>query len=144
MAVRKEIEFYWPYDQKMHTVKINTDNDSIDLDELIETINSFTKDNEEECKRIYYLGVALTGSIPGGNAFLKGWLARSLREGLESKSGKWKIQHDASEIPESQLRSWIAKSCREFAEWVENTENFKAQNAPILTGTGNDGTELFK
>lgn len=141
---RREIEFFWPQDGKMHKVRICTEGEDLNLDELVETINAFIEDNTEECKRIYYLGVAMSGSVTGGNAFLKGWLARSLREGLETKSGKWKIQHDSEEIPESQLRSWIAKSCREFADWVEDSDNFKAKNTPILTGTGNDGTELFK
>lgn len=139
-----EIKYYWPYDGKMHTISIGTDGDDLNLDEILKIVKDIIDEKKEECEKIYNLGISLTGSVAGGRGFTFGWLTRSIRDGIEEKVGKWKIKHEAMQVPESEIQEYIANQLEEMAVWIRESENFKAKDAPILAGGGtDDGTDLF-
>lgn len=140
----KELKWFDPYDRKMHKCKVMVDNDdNLDLSELLDSIDEVRDNNEEQCKKIMWLGVALTGSSPGGRCFLDGWLARSLRDKFEEKYGKWNIVHESEQPDPAELKKHFVKLLRTTADKIESDEDFNSNNAPIVRNRGN-GTELFE
>lgn len=141
---RKEIKWYWPYTGKMHTVKIESEGEALNLDDLMKKVREIVDQKHETCESIYYLGVALTGSASGASGFLNGWLARTLKATMEEKYGEWKIKHEGTEIPKSEVQQFMAKELRKIADWIEKDDEFEREDAPLLTGGGCSGSEQFK
>lgn len=138
----REIKWFNPFDRKMHTVRIDNGTDEgLDIHEVLDSMDEVAKSKEEECKRIYFLGVAVTGSVGGGRGFLDGWLMRSLRDTYETKSGKWSILHDTEQLSNEELRSHFVRMLRDAADRIETEDDFDPKNAPVVKR--DDGTELF-
>jgi len=139
----KEIRWFNPFDKKMHTCRINIGEEDLDLNEVLDTMDSVAKNNEDKCKQIYYLGIAITGSNPGARGFLDGWLIRSLKEGFEASRGKWNIQHETEKLENAEIKSHFIKMLREAADKLELDNDFDPKNAPVVKNR-DDGTELFE
>ena len=138
-----EIKWFSPYDKKMHAVRIdNGSEDGLDFNLVIDTMDSVVKSQEDECRKIYQLGLALTGNPSGARGFLDGWLCRSLKPTFEEKHGKWTIQHETEKLSNAEIKNHIVEMLRETADKLENDEDFDAKNAPIVQSRDN-GTELF-
>lgn len=134
----KELKWYW-VDGKMHTVKVEAEDDLLDLKELRKECLKIAEEREELCKKIYYLGISLTGSGEGGWGFLMGWLMRSVKG-----ETSWAIDHLDEEIPEEELREHLAEMMEEAAKAIrEGKDGDKPKSMTPMMG-GNDGTELFK
>lgn len=139
----REIKWFNPFDRKMHSVRIDNGTDEgLDIYEVLDSMDEVSKSKEEECKKIYYLGVAVTGSVGGGRGFLDGWLMRSLRDHFEQQSGKWNVLHETEQLSNEELKSHFVEMLRETADKIENEEDFNPKNAPIVKR--DDGTELFE
>lgn len=133
----KEIKWYWA-DGKMHTLSVEVEGEKISLKELYETCKKTTKDMEEKCKDISYLGVTLTGTEEAAIGFLMGWLVRSIKA-----NNKWQIIHVAEDVPEEDIREHLACMFEEGARLIrENTDGSKPKAMSPLVG-GTDGTEMF-
>lgn len=146
MQDKMEFSWYWPYDNKVHTIKIITDNDEIDIPELIKTIKDTVKEKEKECENIYQLGFAtLSGSQEAARGFVSGWITKSIKDSIEKNTGKWKIIHEEKEMPISELKEFLAGSFENIAKAIRDTKDFDPKEAPIITGIGgSDGTDLFE
>lgn len=138
-----EIKWFSPYDKKMHTLRIDDGSeDGVDLNNIIDTMDSIVKSQEEECKKIYLLGIALTGTPSGARGFLDGWLCRSLKPTFEANQGKWTIQHNTEKLTSDEIKNHIIETLRDTANKLENDEEFDLKNAPVIQSRDN-GTELF-
>lgn len=137
----KEIKWFNPFDKKMHSVKINNDSEGLDFNEILQNMEQLSKTKENECKKIYYLGVALTGSNDGGRGFLDGWLMRSLRESYERENGKWSLIHNADQLSNDEVKSYFVNMLRSTADKLESEDDFDPKNAPVVKR--DNGTELF-
>ena len=134
----KEIKWYW-HDGKMHNIKIEDGEESLDLKELHQSAFKVIEEKEEMCKNIMFLGVALTGSSEGGFGFLMGWLIRSMK-----KNNSWKINHTEEEVPDDEVAEHLASLMEEGAKILrEKKGNGKPKVANPTLG-GPDATELFK
>jgi hypothetical protein len=136
----KEIKWLW-YDGKMHTVKIVSDADILNIKELHDSVAKITADKEDMCKKIWWLGIALTGSTDGGWGFLMGWLLRSIK-----KDKVWNITHDEEEVPEDEASEHLASLYEEVAKMIRDRKG-QGQGMPKISSptTGSpDVTELFK
>lgn len=138
----KEIRWFNFSDGKMHSCKIGIKENELDFNVLLEAIENIIKNNEDKCKSIYFLGLAMTGSNPGARGFLDGWLARSLKDKMEEEQGKWNILHEAIAMTKDEIKSQLVKGLREAADKLENEDEFDPKNAPVVKNR-DDGTELF-
>ena len=133
----KEIKWYW-HDGKMHNIKINLDDESLDLKELHQSAFKVIEEKEEMCKNIMFLGIALTGSSEGGFGFLIGWLLRSMK-----KDKAWKINHTEENVPDDEVAEHLASLMEEGAKMLREKKGegkLKVSN-PMVGGP--DATELF-
>lgn len=138
-----EIQWFWPFDKKMHTIRISTDAEDVNFDEIKKAMDKIISDQEDQCKLIYFLGISLTGSPAGARGFLWGWLMRSLKDEMEKVNGKWNIKHDEEEKTDSEVQSYLVKTLREMADIIEKDDEFKSTDAPVIKDS-EDGTNLFK
>lgn len=139
----KEIRWFNPFDKKMHACRINVGAEDLDFNEVLGTLDDVAKSNEDKCKQIYYLGIAITGSPAGARGFLDGWLVRSMRDSFEAKHGKWTIQHDAEKLSNEEIKGHFIKMLREAADKLESEDEFDPKNAPVVKNR-DDGTDLFE
>lgn len=135
----KEFKWYW-LDKKMHTVSIELDGEKIDIEELYKTATELLKEKEDACKNIYFLGLAMTGSMESAWGFLLGWLVRSIK-----KDKNWQVQHIEEDIPVEEVNAHIAETFRKYADMIEKGElNTKEVGTSTPNIGGSDGTEFFK
>jgi hypothetical protein len=133
----KEIKWYW-HDGKMHNIKINSSEDTLDLKELHQSAYKVIEDQEEMCKNIMFLGIALTGSSEGGFGFLMGWLIRSIK-----KDKQWQINHTEEEIPDEEVAEHLASLMEEGAKMLREKKGEGKPKVSNPTVGGPDATELF-
>lgn len=133
----KEIKWYW-FDQKMHTIRIIFEDESIDIKELYASAAKIVEDKDEMCKNISYLGVALTGSPDAAWGFLLGWLIRSIKN-----DSKWTIEHTEEELPEDEVIEHLATLMEESARLIreQKGQELPKLSTPSIGGPG--ATELF-
>jgi hypothetical protein len=143
MKEQTELTWFWPYDKKMHHVKIVHENGSVDFDQLRKAVSKLIEDQEDMCKSIYELGIGLTGSFTTAHSFMFGWLVRSLKDGLEKQDGKWTIQHEEESKSDGEIQTHLVTTLRELADEIEKNDSFSAKDAPVIKD-GNDQTNLFK
>lgn len=132
-----QLKWYW-LDGKMHSLKVNNDGEDLNIKGLNEQLLSLSKEKEELCKQIFYLGIGLTGSPEGGWGFLLGWLTRSVK-----KDQNWQIQHTEEELPESEVKEYMATMFEEYAKHIREGNNVSSVKVPTPSLGGSDGTELF-
>jgi hypothetical protein len=132
-----EVKWYWS-DGKMHTISVSIDESHLSLKDHYEKCHKLAKDQEELCKKIYFLGVSLTGTDEGAWGFLMGWLSRSIK-----KDSNWVINHIEDEVPEEEVREHLAAVMEEGAKLLREGKDGKKPKAmsPLLGGS--DGTEMF-
>lgn len=133
-----EIKWFW-HDQKMHSVKINMNEDPVNLKELHESAVKITEDKEDMCKNIFFLGVSQTGSTEGGWGFLLGWLLRSIK-----KDSPWQISHVEEKLSDDEIREHLASMMEEGAKLLREKKEDDLIKTVTPTIGGPDGTELFK
>jgi hypothetical protein len=138
----RELKWFDFSDRKMHSCKINSGEEDLDFVEILDNLASIQKQNEEMCKQIYSLGVALTGSNPGARGFLEGWILRSLKDKSEKEHGKWNILHSTETLSSAELKQTFVQGLREAADRLEKDEDFDPSNAPVVKNR-DDGTSLF-
>jgi len=138
----KEVKWFSPFDKKMHTCRINIGEEDLDFNEVLDTMDNVAKQQEDKCKQIYYLGLAITGNPSGARGFLDGWLARSLKDKFEEKYGKWTIQHETEKLTNAELKTHFVTMLRDAADKIETIDDFDPKNAPVVNNRDN-GTELF-
>ena len=131
----KEFKWYW-LDGKMHTVSITLDDEKVDIEELNKTALALTKDKEDLCKSIYYLGLSMTGNSDTAWGFLLGWLVRSIK-----KDKQWVVNHLEEEVPVEEAKEHIADAFEKCAKMIRSGEMDGTVSTPNIGG--NDGTDLF-
>ena len=136
-----QLKFPWK-DGKYHKVSITDGADNIDIDNLVATCTETLKEKKDQCKNIYYLGLAMTRDSSAASGFLMGWIVKSLKEATEKSSGnKWVITHDTEDIPPKEFRRRAAEELRLLADEIENSED-DLTKVPIVRN--NNGNELFE
>lgn len=133
----KELKWYW-LDQKIHTLSISNNGENLDLKDLNETAIKLTKEKEEQCKTIGYLGLALTGNPDAAWGFVLGWLLRSIK-----KNENWQINHSEEVISKEELKTHMIEIFRNYADMIEKGDlNNSIKSTPNIGS--DDGTSLFK
>ena len=131
-----EIKWYHS-DGKMHTVSITSEGEDLPIKELYEQCRKIVKEKEEMCKKIFHLGVCLSGS-EGAWGFLMGWLVRSIKG-----ESNWNINHISEEVPEEEVIEHLASTLEEGARLIRlQKDGDKPKGMSPLLG-GSDGTEMF-
>lgn len=133
----KEIKWYW-HDGKMHTVKVDLEDEPLDLKELHASAVKVMEEKEEMCKNIMFLGIALTGSSEGGWGFLMGWLIRSIK-----KDKSWQINHVEEDVPDDEVAEHLASLMEEGAKMLREKKGEGKPKVSNPTVGGPDATELF-
>lgn len=135
----KKIKWYW-LDRKMHEVAVNFEGEDLDLKEIHESCIKLVQDKSELCKKIYYLGISLSGTDEGGWGFLLGWLMRSIK-----KDQDWDIQHNELDVSEDEITEHLADIMEKTAQMLrEKTGDTSSIGGVTPTMGGHNGTDLFK
>ena len=139
----KKLEFLW-LDGKKHSIELLNDDDAINIKEIADQYKKIVEEKEEQSKQILYLGLGLTGNPAAAKGFLYGWIVKSIKDAQEKKHGsKVRINHEEFQMSEDETRVHLATELRELADKIEQDDEYKVKNAPILRGDIDDSTELF-
>jgi len=138
----KEMSFLW-IDGKIHNVSVSDGNELVNMQEIRTLCKKQKELKKEQCDKIYFLGLCLTGSPELAEGFLTGWLIKSIKDAAESSGNfKWTINHSIDDVSKEELRSFCVKYLRDMADVLEKKENFTLPKNPFFNGDI-DGTDQF-
>lgn len=142
MFLPEDTKIKWYSGTNAHEVSVSHNDTDINLTDLYKETLKLVKEKDELCKKIYYLGFALTGTDYGAVGFLMGWLLRSIK-----KDKNWEINHTEETVTKEEVMGYMAEQYIQIGKAIK--EHINDPDAPAVNpvsptlGTLN-GTELFK